>query len=391
MTGLHTLDELTAHFTPEDRALVAEMEAEIDATMPPDESNPVMPLRLLRELEDIPLSEFQAELGLDEPAILAFEESDDAPVSRVAAYIKATGGRLKLVAEYPDSERDVIIANFYRKRRWPTRASSSMFGEWRIMLAAGPVAYRQLQWAAQTGPCAARPDSDTSHRADTDAAHRKVHSPHFRAALRSGCDGAAIARLLAFLNLSDSSPGDANANADAVALPGKTMAETLQASIPDAVATLRHLADADLCDVDSDGMSDWDSILARRAVERLMADPGVDVILASQILALANPALFVPWDAATQQTFFPDNDPDDGFAPLRYVRFVCQMADAARAIRQDARARHGIADPAAHLSAALGISPPWPLARFIAEYNRLTLTEGTPYPNPDPVPANQPR
>ena len=373
MTVVHSWSKLNENLSAEDWALIAEMEAEIDATMPPDEANPVMPLRLLRELEDIPLSEIQAELRLDEPAILALEESDDAPVSQVAAYIKATGGRLKLVAEYPDSERDVIIANFYRKRRWPTRASSSMFGEWRIMLTAGPVAYRQLQWAARTGLCAARNDAD--------ATHHKVHSPHFRAALRSECDGAAIAQLLAYLNLSDNSPGDANA--DAVVPPGKTMAETLQASVPDAVATLRHLADADLCDVDSDGMSDWDSILARRAVERLMADPGVDVILASQILALANPALFLPWDDATQQTFFPDNDPDDGFAPLRYVRFVCQMADAARAIRQDARARHGIDDPAAHLSADLGIRPPWPLARFIAEYNRLTLTEGTPYPNPD--------
>ena len=376
MTGLHTFDELTAHFTAEDWAQVAEMEAEIDATMLPDESCGVIPLRLLRELEDIPLSEFKAELGLDEPAILALEECADAPVSQVAAYIKATGGRLKLVAEYPEGE-NIIIANFYRKRRWPTRANSAMFSGWEITPAAGPDAYRQLEWAAQTGRCAARNDADASH----DAVHRRVYSPHFRTALRSGCDGAAIKQLLAFLNLSDNSPGNANAGANAT--PGKTMAETLQASVPDAVATLRHLADADLCDVDSDGMSDWDSILARRAVERLMADDGVDVILASQILALANPTLFVPWDAAAQQTFFPDNDPDDGFAPLRYVRFVCQMADAARAIRQDARARHGIDDPAAYLSAALGLSPPWPLARFIAEYNRLTLTEGVPYPNPD--------
>ena len=380
MTGLHTLDELTAHFTAEDWAQVAEMEAEIDATMPPDESCGVIPLRLLRELEDIPLSEFKAELGLDEPAILALEECADAPVSQVAAYIKATGGRLKLVAEYPEGE-NIIIANFYRKRRWPTRANNAMFSGWEITPDAGPDAYRQLEWAAQTGRSDA--SSDASRCDDADASRRQVYSPHFRAALRSGCDEAAIQQLLTFLNLSDSNPGAADANAGAAAAPGKTMSETLQASVPDAIATLRHLAEADLYDVYRDGMSDWDSILARRAAERLMADDGVDAILASQILALANPNLFLPWDAATQQTFFPDQDPDDGFAPLRYVRFVCHMAEAARAIRQDARARHGIADPAAHLSAALGIRPPWPLARFIAEYHRLTLTEGVPYPNPD--------
>ena len=380
MTVVHSWSKLTENLSAEDWAIIAEMEAEIDATMPPDESNAVMPLRLLRELEDIPLSEFKAELGLDEPAILALEECADAPVSQVAAYIKATGGRLKLVAEYPEGE-NIIIANFYRKRRWPARANNAMFSGWEIAPAAGPDAYRQLEWAAQTGRRAARADADVD--ASDDAVHRKVYSPHFRAALRSGCDDAAIKQLLAYLNLSDSNPGAADANAGAAAAPGKTMAETLQASVPDAIATLRHLADADLYDVYSDGMSDWDSILARRAVERLMADDGVDAILASQILALANPDLFLPWDAATQQTFFPDDDPNDGFAPLRYVRFVCHMAAAARAIRQDARARHGIADPAAHLSAALGIRPPWPLARFIAEYHRLTLTEGVPYPNPD--------
>ena len=151
--------------------------------------------------------------------------------------------------------------------------------------------------------------------------------PRFRAALRNGCDGAVIEQMLGFIKGEwDMGAGDA--------APGKAVAEALLASVPDAIATLRHLADADLRDVDGDGMSAWDSILARRAVERLMADEGVDVVLASQILGLANPALFVAWDTAAQREFFPHNDPDDGFAPVRYVRFVWRMADAARAIRR---------------------------------------------------------
>ena len=360
MTAVHSWSKLNEDLSPESLARIAELEAEIDATMPPDESCPVVPLRMLREFEEIPLSEFKAELGLDKDGILAFEECDDAPVSQVAAYIKATGGRLKLVAEYPEGD-DVIIANFYRKRRWPARANDTLFGEWGTIpvTAVWPVTCRQLEWAAQTGRLAA----DATH---ADAVCRKVNTPRFRAALRGECDGAVIEQLLGALNLSD--------NADAA------LADALLVSVPDALATLRHLADADLCDVVGDGMSTWESILARRAVERLMADDGVDVILASQILAVANPALFVPWDGAAQQTFFPHNDPDDGFAPVRYARFVWAMAEAARAIRQDARIRHGADDPAAQISAALGISPPWPLPRFIAEYNRRTLTEGVPYP-----------
>ena len=55
------------------------------------------------------------------------------------------------------------------------------------------------------------------------------------------------------------------------------------------------------------------------------------------------------------------------------------MADAARAIRKDAVANHGIDDPAGHLSAMLGISPPYTLAKFIGEYNWLTLERGMAY------------
>ena len=363
MNGPHTFEELTAHFTADDWERVADMDAEHDATMPPDEPCAVASLRTMRELEDAPLAEYAAELGTDEAGALAFEEGDDAPVSQVAAYIKAMGGRLKVVAEFPDGD-DVIIANFYRKRRWPARSDRSMFGRFELIpnTAAGPATYRQIEWAAQT--CRRRQDG----RYD-DAARRQVYAPRFRAALRNGCDGAVIEQMLGFIKGEwDMGAGDA--------APGKAVAEALRASVPDAIATLRHLADADLRDVDGDGMSAWDSILARRAVERLMADEGVDVVLASQILGLANPALFVAWDTAAQREFFPHNDPDDGFAPVRYVRFVWKMADAARAVRQDAAVNHGIDDPAAHLSKELGIDPPITLAGFISEYNRLTLAAG---------------
>lgn len=355
MSGLHKFEELTAHFTEEDWQRMAELEAEIGATMPPDETCALMPLRMLRELEDAPLSEYAAELQTDEASVRAFEECDDAPVLQIAAYIKAMGGRLKVIAEFPNGD-EVIIANFYRKRRWPVRANNLLFGELHFDAdtATGPTTYRQIEWAAQTFR-----QRDEGRKYD--AAYRQVYTGEFREALLNGASESAVRRLLGFLN-------QINAG-----LPAETLLPILLASVPDAVASLRHLASATLYDVEGDGLSDWDSALSTRAADRLMADDGVDFPLASQILSVVNPALFLPWDMATHNHFFPKNDPDDGFAAVRYSRFIWKMADAARAIRSDAIANHEIDDPAGRLSATLGIIPAYTLAKFIGEYNCLTL------------------
>jgi hypothetical protein len=362
MSGLHKFEELTAHFTEEDWAAVAEMEAEIDATMPTDEPCAVVPMRMMRELEDAPLSEYAAEMQTDEAGVLAFEECDDAPVSQVAAYIKAMGGRMKVIAEFPDGD-EVIIANFYRKRRWPIRSNDTLFGELHFDsdTATGPTTYRQIEWAAQTY----RQREEGQQHA---AAYRQVYTGEFRDALLNGTPEYAIERLLVFLN---------QINAD---LPAETLLPVLLASVPDAVAGLRHLVSATLYDVEGDGMSDWNSTLATRAADRLTADDGIDFALASQILSVVNPALFLTWDLATHNRFFLKNDPDDGFAAVRYSRFIWTMADAARAIREDALANHEIDDLAGHLSAMLGINPPYTLAKFIGEYNFLTITKGEIYP-----------
>ena len=358
MSGLHKFEELTAHFTEADWQRVAELEAEIDATMPPDESCAVVPLRMLRELEDAPLSEYAEELETDEAGVLAFEECDDAPVSQVAAYVKAMGGRLKVIAETPNGD-EVLIANFYRKRRWPVRANNLLFGElhFEADTAAGPATYRQIEWAAQT----CRQQKEGQRRA---AAYRLVSTAEFREALVNGAPESAVKRLLDYLN---------QIHAD---LPSETQLTVMLTSVPDAVVSLRHLISATLYDVEGDGLSDWDSALSTRASDRLMADDGVDFTLASQILSIVNPALFLPWDLAIHNHFFPRNDPYDGFAAVRYSRFIWKMADAARAIRRDAIANHEIDDPAGHLSAKLGISPHYTLAKFIDEYNFLTIAKG---------------
>ena len=362
MTALRNWSELNQNLSPERQQRIAELEAEIDATMPPDESCAVMPLRMLREHEDAPLSEYAVELQTDEAGIRAFEEWDDAPVSQVAAYIKAMGGRLKVVAEFP-SGHEVIIANFYRKRRWPIRANDLLFGDlhFEVDTATGPTTYRQIEWAAHTYR---QHDAGRKH----DAAYRKVYASELRETLNRAPESA-IERLLGFLK---------QVNADASA---ETLSAVLLASVPEALSGLRHLASATLCDVVGDGLSNWDSALLTRAADRLMADDCVDFPLASQILSAVNPALFLSWDLATHNHFFPKNDPTDGFAAVRYSRFICKMADAARAIGEDALTRHEIDDPATHLSAKLGLNPPYTLAKFISEYNFLTLNNGEKYPS----------
>ena len=368
MTRLHNWSELNQNLSPESRQRIAELEAEIDATMPPDESCAVVPMRMLRELEDAPLSEYAAELGTDESAVRAFEECDDALVSQVAAYVKAMGGRLKVTAETPNGD-EVIIANFYRKRRWPARANNLLFGElyFEADTASGPTTYRQIEWAAHT----CRQQKEGQHQT---AAYRHVYTGEFRESLLNGASESTVKRLLDYLN---------QMNTD---LPADTLLPVLLTSVPDAVASLRHLVSATLYDVEGDGLSDWDSTLSTRAADRLMADDGIDFALASQILSIVNPALFLPWDLATHQRFFPKNDPDDGFTAVRYSRFIWKMADAARAIRKDAFANREIHDPAACLSETLGISPAYTLAKFINDYVWLTVTRKERF---SPVPANQ--
>ena len=109
-----------------------------------------------------------------------------------------------------------------------------------------------------------------------------------------------------------------------------------------------------------------------QAFDGLAQVDGVGATTASVILTALNPQLFVAWGPATRDAYFPGGEAD-GEA---YAQFLTVMRMAAIAIAGDARAQHGIDDPAGHLSAELGINPPFSLARFIDEYNRLTIERG---------------
>lgn len=361
MSGSHKLSELDRDFTPEDWERIAELESEIDATMPPDESCAVVPMRMLRELEDTPMSELEAALGTDQAGVLAFEECEDSMVSRLRSYITAMGARIKIVAEFPDGD-EVILGNFYQKRRWPAPPIKKKVGRISVYqhyeTPEPPTTYEQIRWAAKT--YCQREDGRRYN-----AAYRKVNTSDFREALLRRNSVEDIKRLLKFLNRWDGR----RRYEDTIPL--------LLDSVPDAIATLRHLP---YSATDENGLNDWDATLVARAMDRLMADKGIGATLASKILAVVNPELFVPWDRPIQKAYFPNHPPDSIGGGARYARFTNDMWEAAKHIRQDALENHDVADPAIHLSQAFGHNPPFTLAKFINDYVWLTVTKKERFP-----------
>ena len=101
MSGLHSFSELTKDFTPERRSRIDAMKAELLADMPLHE------LRRARALSQRDLAE---RLKVNQPAIAKLERRADVYVSSLRSYIEAVGGKLKIIAEFPEGE--VAITNF---------------------------------------------------------------------------------------------------------------------------------------------------------------------------------------------------------------------------------------------------------------------------------------
>ncbi len=101
MSGRHSFSELTKDFTPERRSRIDAMKAELLADMPLHE------LRRARALSQRDLAE---RLKVNQPAIAKLERRADVYVSSLRSYIEAVGGKLKIIAEFPEGE--VAITNF---------------------------------------------------------------------------------------------------------------------------------------------------------------------------------------------------------------------------------------------------------------------------------------
>ena len=112
MSGRHPFSELTKDFTPERRRRIDGMKKELLAEMP---------LHELRRARALTQRDMAKTLKVNQPAVSKLEQRADVYVSKLEqradvyvsslrSYIEAVGGKLKIVAEFPEGE--VAITNF---------------------------------------------------------------------------------------------------------------------------------------------------------------------------------------------------------------------------------------------------------------------------------------
>ncbi|MCY4439844.1 MAG: XRE family transcriptional regulator [Deltaproteobacteria bacterium] len=100
MSGRNAVNDLTKDFTPARRARVDARKADLRAAMP---------LHELRQARAMTQRAIGAALNVNQPAVAKLERRADMYVSNLRAYIEAMGGKLKIVAEFPQG--DVTITD----------------------------------------------------------------------------------------------------------------------------------------------------------------------------------------------------------------------------------------------------------------------------------------
>lgn len=101
MSGRRPFTELTKDFTPERRQRIDEIKEELLAEMP---------LHELRRALQLTQEDLARALNVNQPAVSKMEQRADIYISSLRSYIEAVGGKLKIVAEFPEGE--VAITNF---------------------------------------------------------------------------------------------------------------------------------------------------------------------------------------------------------------------------------------------------------------------------------------
>ncbi len=214
--------------------------------------------------------------------------------------------------------------------------------------ATGPTTYDHLKWSAN----AFRTLVD-------DSVSLAARDPEFRTALHNGGPGADWLALLRYVNQWG------------CRIP-QDKAEGIAAAVAKAMPYLEPLS-ASALEFNDLRCSTLDVI--EHAYDALAEADGVGPTAASAILTALNPQLFVSWGAGIRDAYFP-GDPPNG---ATYSQFLTIMRMAALSVAADARSQHGIEDPAGHLSSDLAIEPAFSLAKFIDEYNWLTLERDLSY------------
>ena len=98
--------------------------------------------------------------------------------------------------------------------------------------------------------------------------------------------------------------------------------------------------------------------------------------VAAKILAVLNPSLFVMWDGAISWGYFPN----ERLTGATYAKFIAVMRQSVLSIKNDPCRPRSVSDIATYLSRELSLPTTFPLAKFIDEYNWLTLARELIYP-----------
>ena len=101
MAGHKPWSELTKNFSPERRRRIDEMTNKMIAEMP---------LHELRRARALTQQDLAQALNVNQPAVSKMEQRTDAYISSLRSYIEAVGGKLKIIAEFPEGE--IGIKNF---------------------------------------------------------------------------------------------------------------------------------------------------------------------------------------------------------------------------------------------------------------------------------------
>ena len=101
MSGRHPFSKLTKDFTPDRHTRIQAMKDALLAEMR---------LHELRRARALTQQDLAATLKVNQPAVAKLEQRVDVHVSSLRSYVEALGGRLKIIAEFPEGE--VAISNF---------------------------------------------------------------------------------------------------------------------------------------------------------------------------------------------------------------------------------------------------------------------------------------
>lgn len=89
-----TLEEFTKDFTPKERALVAARTAEL--------VEEELTLRDLRQAQHLTQERMAQLMGVEQENVSRLERRADLLLSTLSSYVAAMGGKLRLVAEFPN-------------------------------------------------------------------------------------------------------------------------------------------------------------------------------------------------------------------------------------------------------------------------------------------------